>query len=56
VCTYDFARFTASSIVDVLRSHPAAIIGGMVHENPFFISADELIEELSQRRGQQASS
>ena len=30
VCTYDLARFSASSVIDVLRSHPVAVIGGIV--------------------------
>ncbi len=49
VCTYDLARFSASSVIDVLRSHPAAIIGGVVHENPFFVPPDELLRELRAR-------
>lgn len=51
VCTYDLARFSASSVIDVLRSHPVAIIGGIVHENPFFVSPAELLQELRERQG-----
>jgi hypothetical protein len=50
VCTYDLARFSASSVIDVLRSHPVAIIGGIVHENPFYVPPDELLRELRQRQ------
>jgi hypothetical protein len=50
VCTYDLARFSASSVIDVLRSHPVAVIGGIVHENPFFVPPDELLRELRQRQ------
>lgn len=46
VCTYDLSRFSASSVIDILRSHPVAIIGGIVHENPFYVSPDELLREL----------
>jgi len=49
VCTYDLSRFSASSVIDVLRSHPVAIVGGVVHENPFFVSPDELLGELRER-------
>jgi len=52
VCTYDLARFSASSVVDVLRSHPVAVIGGIVHENPFFVPPSELLQELHERQGQ----
>jgi hypothetical protein len=56
VCTYDLARFSASSVIDVLRSHPVAIIGGIVHENPFFVPPEELLQELRERQGRSPSS
>lgn len=49
-CIYDIARFSASSIVDVLRGHPVAAVGGVVHENPFHVPAHDLLEELRARR------
>src|SRR5262245_31435161 len=54
VCTYDLARFTASSVIDVVRSHPVAIIGGIVHENPFYVPPGELLRELRELRERQA--
>jgi len=50
VCTYDLAQFSATSVIDVLRSHPVAIIGGIVHENPFYVPPAELLRELRQRQ------
>jgi hypothetical protein len=50
VCTYDLARFSASAVIDILRSHPVAVIGGLVHENPFHVPPEELIRELRERR------
>jgi hypothetical protein len=55
ICTYDHTRFGASSIIDVLRTHPAAIIGGILHENPFFVPADELLAEQQEHSGQRSS-
>ncbi len=49
-CIYDVARFSASSIVDVLRAYPVAAVGGLVHENPFHVPAHELLQELRTRR------
>lgn len=46
ICTYDLAQFTAAQVVDVLRSHPLAVIGGIVQENPFFVAPDQLVKEL----------
>lgn len=50
VCTYDLARFSASSVIDVLRCHPVAIVGGIVQENPFYVPPEELLRELRQRQ------
>lgn len=50
VCTYDLSRFSAASVIDVLRSHPVAIIGGRVHENPFYLTPEELLTELEARQ------
>jgi hypothetical protein len=50
VCTYDLAQFSAGSIIDVLRTHPVAIIGGIVQENPFHVPPDELLRELQERK------
>lgn len=50
VCTYDLNKHSASVIMDVLRSHPFVLIGGMMHVNPYYVSPDELISELSERK------
>ncbi len=50
VCTYDLAQFSAASVIDVLRSHPVAVIGGIVHENPFYVPPGELLRELRQHQ------
>jgi hypothetical protein len=36
-------------MINVLRTHPAAIIGGILQENPFFVSTEELQRELCGR-------
>ena len=50
ICAYDLAKFGASVVIDALRTHPAVIIGGLLQENPFFISPDQLLVELRERR------
>ena len=50
VCAYDLNRFTADIVVDVMRTHPMVIIGGMLRENPFFIPPEEFLEELRSRK------
>jgi hypothetical protein len=49
ICTYDLAKFGASIVVDIMRTHPMIIIGGIVQENPFFVPPDEFLQELAQR-------
>lgn len=46
VCTYDCNKFSARALVDTIRCHPIAIIGGLVHVNPFFVRPDDLLGEL----------
>ncbi len=50
ICTYDLARFTAAQVVDVLRCHPMAVIGGIVQHNPFFVPPEELVREIREAR------
>jgi len=49
ICTYDLAKFGGSIVVDIMRTHPMIIIGGIVQENPFFVPPDEFLRELAQR-------
>ena len=51
VCAYDLSRFGADVVVDVMRTHPLIIIGGILQENPFFVPPDEFLGELRARRG-----
>jgi hypothetical protein len=55
VCTYDLAKFSATVVMDILRTHPMVIIGGILQENPFFVPPDEFLKELQERRRRQAT-
>jgi hypothetical protein len=50
VCTYDLGRVNAGVAMDVMRTHPMVIIGGILQENPFFVPPDEFLRELGERR------
>ncbi|WP_447976547.1 MEDS domain-containing protein [Candidatus Nitrospira bockiana] len=50
ICTYDLGRFDAGVVIDILRTHPAVIIGGIVQENPFYVPPDVFLQELAARR------
>jgi hypothetical protein len=36
-------------VVDIMRTHPMIIVGGILQENPFFVPPDEFLRELRQR-------
>lgn len=50
VCTYDLAKFDAMVVMDIMRTHPMVIIGGILQENPFYAPPDEFIKELHERQ------
>jgi hypothetical protein len=35
--------------MDIMRTHPMVIIGGVLQENPFFVPPDEMLAELRRR-------
>jgi hypothetical protein len=40
--------------MDIMRTHPMVIVGGILHENPFFVPPDEFLEELRLREVREA--
>ena len=56
ICTYHLADFTGDAVVDIMRTHPMVIIGGILQQNPFFVPPDEFLEEFRQRRARRSSS
>jgi hypothetical protein len=50
VCAYDLTRYSADTVIDVFRTHPAVIIGGILQQNPFFVQPDDFLRELRERR------
>jgi hypothetical protein len=50
ICTYDLSRFSAGVAMDILRTHPMVILGGVLQENPLYVPPDEFLEELKARR------
>ena len=50
VCSYDLSKFSAALMVDVLRTHPQVIVGGILQENPFYVPPTVFLRELENRR------
>jgi hypothetical protein len=52
VCCYDISRFDAGTVIDIMRTHPMVIIGGILQENPFYVPPEEMLQELQERRAE----
>jgi MEDS: MEthanogen/methylotroph, DcmR Sensory domain len=50
ICVYDLTKFGGDIVMDILRTHPMVLIGGIIQENPFFVPPDEFLRELRERR------
>ena len=50
-CVYDLSRFGGHVVMDILRTHPAVIVGGVLQENPLFVPPDKFLDELYHRGG-----
>jgi MEDS: MEthanogen/methylotroph, DcmR Sensory domain len=51
ICTYDTNLITGTIAVDVLRTHPVAIVGGVLYQNPFFVSPQEILSQFRDSSG-----
>ena len=49
ICTYDTNLLNATLVLDILRTHPVAIIGGVLVENSFFSSPEAFLREIRER-------
>lgn len=55
VCVYDLNKHSGSVVMDILRTHPMVIIGGVLQDNPLYVPPDEFLQELLQRKRRQHS-
>jgi hypothetical protein len=56
ICTYHLGQFSGDAVIDIMRTHPLVIIGGILHQNPFYIPPDEFLREFRQRRARRSDS
>lgn len=49
VCVYDLNKHSGSVVMDVLRTHPMVIVGGVLQENPLYVPPEQFLEELQGR-------
>jgi hypothetical protein len=51
ICNYDLSKVGASVAMDIMRTHPLVIIGGLLRENPYFVPPEQFLLEMQERRG-----
>jgi hypothetical protein len=52
----DVWRSHDDTVIDIMRTHPMIIIGGLLHRNPFYLPPEEFLREVRQRRAVRPSS
>jgi hypothetical protein len=55
ICTYQLAHFGGGAVIDILRTHPVVIVGGLLQRNPFFVPPEQFVPELRERRATRAA-
>jgi hypothetical protein len=53
ICTYNLGKFGGDTVIDMIRTHPMIIVGGILHENPFFVPPEQFLKEYRERRSRQ---
>ncbi len=56
ICTYHLGQFRGDEVIDIMRTHPMVIIGGILQQNPFYIPPDQFLSEFRQRRSRRSGS
>jgi MEDS: MEthanogen/methylotroph, DcmR Sensory domain len=55
ICTYHLGKFGGDTVIDIMRTHPMVVIGGILQQNPFFVPPEEFLGELRERRGKRST-
>jgi hypothetical protein len=55
ICTYHLGRFGGDTVIDIMRTHPLVIIGGILQENPFFVPPEQFVPEVRARRARRTA-
>jgi hypothetical protein len=53
ICTYHLGQFSGDTVIDIMRTHPVVIIGGILQHNPFFVPPERFLPEFRARKGRQ---
>ena len=55
ICTYHLTKFGGDTVIDIMRTHPLVIIGGILQENPFFVPPEQFLPEVRARRARRTT-
>ena len=49
ICVYDLSKFGGDTVIDIMRTHPMIVVGGILQQNPFYVPPEEFLREFRQR-------
>ncbi len=49
MCLYDIDQFGSGALVNLVMTHPRMLVGGMVIENPYYLTPDEMLAKAVRR-------
>jgi MEDS: MEthanogen/methylotroph, DcmR Sensory domain len=52
ICKYHLGKFGGDTVIDIMRTHPMVIIGGILQQNPFFVPPEQFLRELRETASQ----
>jgi hypothetical protein len=55
VCLYDVDRFGGGALMNLVMTHPRMLVGGVVIENPYLLTPDEVLAKTAHRDAAAAS-
>lgn len=53
ICSYHLSKFGGETVIDIMRTHPMIIIGGIIQQNPFYVPPEVFLDEYRERRARQ---
>ena len=56
ICTYHLGKFGGDTVIDIMRTHPLVIIGGILESNLFFVPPGGFRREVRESRARRTTS
>jgi hypothetical protein len=54
ICAYEHGKYSASFVMDILRTHPMILVGNELKINPLYVPTERFLDDLRQRRAPRA--